>query len=89
MEQGYTGGTPLKPNNTYVDQHVVGMLASRTGIDPDMPVGNEEVDPMGGWNHVEEWRGDAQYPASHPPKNQNQNQNLQLNWRPSMGNCQS
>ena len=29
-----------------------------------LPLGNEEVDPKGGWSGIDAWRGDARYPAA-------------------------
>lgn len=49
--------------NTATDLQIAN-LAISSGVDPNMPIGNEEVDPLGGWNKVASWRGDAQYPAA-------------------------
>ena len=59
-EKGYLAMAGGKDSNTHTDIAIANALVS-AGVDPSMPIGNEEVDPLGGWNHIEQWRGDAQY----------------------------
>ena len=62
-EKGYLATAGGKDSNTHIDVANANAVAS-AGVETSMPIGNEEVDPLGGWNRIEQWRGDAQYPAA-------------------------
>lgn len=52
-----TGG---QPSNTEEDLNSTArILEGWPGIATTLPMGNEEVDALGGWNHIEDWHGDA------------------------------
>ena len=51
--------------NSLVDVNISSFIArSHRAIASALPLGNEEVDPLGGWNHVTEWHSDARYAGS-------------------------
>lgn len=51
--------------NTALDTSIAETIkATNPAIAASTPIGNEEVDPLGGWDKVEMWRGDAMYPAA-------------------------
>jgi len=46
--------------NTLVDLNSTQVISRRwPGIAAALPMGNEEADAMGGWNHIEAWHADA------------------------------
>eukprot|EP00038_Savillea_parva_P011472 m.197777 g.197777 ORF g.197777 m.197777 type:complete len:726 (+) comp20217_c0_seq1:47-2224(+) len=51
--------------NTGVDLTIARLVQSTSPtLAASTPMGNEEVDPEGGWNKVLVWRGDTTYPAA-------------------------
>jgi len=51
--------------NTAVDVSIANAVKEASAsIAATVPIGNEEADPLGGWDKVEQWRGDAMYPAA-------------------------
>eukprot|EP00041_Stephanoeca_diplocostata_P016735 m.330853 g.330853 ORF g.330853 m.330853 type:complete len:480 (+) comp20463_c1_seq26:777-2216(+) len=51
--------------NTAADVAIVAHIRNVSpAIAATIITGNEEVDPLGGWNKVVEWRGDSTYPAA-------------------------
>jgi L-iduronidase len=54
-----------KPSNTAQDIVIIrAALQASPALTRTTPLGNEEADPLGGWNKQEVWRGDATYPAA-------------------------